>query len=198
MQQYASFSHQFEIDDFVKKIIKIVHNQNKELMYYKSIEINLKHNLSEFNELLFDQSEEPMELDTKCDSQHMYFCTITFDPHRFDYLQLSTEISQKKYIIKQLHELRHHVDFIYGCFEKHLSGVIHSHLIIEANDVDYVKDKLMRAFSSKPSNKHAIDISPIRDVGKCLRYIDTMVDRDGRIDKQKQKYGFYKLEKSKL
>lgn len=198
LAQYLSVSNHFEQDDLFKKLIKIVHNQNKELMYYKSIEINLKHNLSEFNELAFEQSDEPMALDSKVNLDSLYFLTITFDPHRFDNLELSTEISQKRYIIRQLYEIRHHVKFIYGCFEKHKSGIIHSHLVIDVNDVEYITDKLMRAFSSKPSNKHAIDITPLRHPQNAIRYIDTMIDRNGRIDPQKKKYGFYKLEKSEL
>lgn len=198
LKQYLSVSNHFEQDDLFKRLIKIIHNQNKELMYYKSIEINLKHNLSEFNELLFDQSDEPMSLNTKVSLDSLYFVTITFDPHRFDNLELSTEISQKKYIIKQWHQLRHKISFVYGCFEKHKSGIIHSHCILETTDSESVMNQLMKAFSSKPNNKHAIDISEVRDISKCLRYIDTQIDKTGALDKQKQKYGFYKLENHSL
>ena len=67
-------------------------------------------------------------------------------------------------------------------------------MIIETNDSELIHDKLMRAFSSKPSNKHAIDITALRHPQNAIRYIDTQIDRTGKLDPQKKKYGFFKLE----
>lgn len=201
LKQYLSLSNHFEQDDLFKKLIKIIDNQNKELLFYKNMEINISHNLTEFNEQDYKQQSNPMNIKSGYDMAHeisgaihtddLYFITITFDPHRFDSLDLTSEESQKKYILKQLHNLRHRLGFVYGCFEKHKSGVIHSHLILETRDEETIKDSLIRAFSKNIKNRFCIDMSEVRDIRNTLRYINTNIDRDGHESSVKTKYGFY-------
>lgn len=201
LKHYLSLTTHFEHDDFIKKLLNIIDNQNKELLFYKNMEININHNFSEFDEQDFKQQSVPLKIKSAYDMAHeisgaintnnLYFITITFDPHRFDSLDLTSEESQKKYILKQIHNLRHRIGFVYGCFEKHKSGVIHSHLILETRDEETVKDSLIRAFSKNIKNRYCIDMSEVRDISNTLRYINTDIDRDGQVSSVKSKYGFY-------
>jgi len=124
--------------------------------------------------------------DYKIKQNLLYFMTITFDPERFDNLIFTSEDQQKDYILKSLYEFRHYINFIYGCFEKHQNGIIHTHMIINFNDYKEFKEKYFNKLKSKFTrnlrNKYTIDIEAVRDLDKVLQYIDYG---------EKVKYGFY-------
>lgn len=196
MKEYLRADTSFQVDDLIKKLIIKVTKLEKELYYYKNIEtvlIQENHNL-----LSFDISSSPMLslIDIKNNYKNHYtekglaFMTITFDPMRFDKLELSTEQSQKDYILTMLSKASKKADtyseFIYGCFEKHKSGIIHAHCLYECEDYVEVKKYLQRKFSNSIHNQKAVDINWVRNNEKVFNYID---------DGNKEKYGFFLLDK---
>lgn len=182
-------SNHFEIDSLIKRLIIKVNKLETELQFYKNIEhVLMKENTGL---LTFTQSNSSLITLDKINDVDLAFVTITFDPHRFDKLELSTEQSQKDYILTMLSKASKrpetYTEFIYGCFEKHKSGVIHTHLLYKIDDKNELEKYLLRKFASKPRNKHAVDISWVKDIEKVYEYIN---------GGGKDKYGYYLLDRT--
>lgn len=176
----------------LENMIRELLNQNiklmKENLYYKNIENNLT--VQTHGEAHFDIHEaSPYTVETYLELipslKAVMSLTITFDPMRFDKLELSTEESQKAYILNSLYHVRNKLNYIFGVFEKHKSGIIHAHIaciIPEFEMKDEIHAELTRSFSSRPRNKHAVDFEKAHNPVKWVDYI---------IDGGKDKYGFF-------
>jgi len=182
--KYMAIKTDQELTSLVKELILENHRLKEDNKYYRNIEqILIHHKESQ----IFDFDDTPMAFnDYMMENSQLYFMTITFDSKRFDNFHLSNEDSQKDYIIHQLTKLKHTVNFIYGCFEKHLNGVIHAHLIIDPLDVDSFKSKDLKtiksAFTINPYSKVCIDFTLVQNMEKVIDYIDYG---------NKTKYGFF-------
>jgi len=137
MTAYAKRYLDAQTHDDLHNLIKELINENTQLkkdnLYYRNIEIQL--NINQRFKLVFKEDDHPMAFDDyKIKNNLLYFMTITFDPERFDNLIFTTEQQQKDYILASLYEFKDRINFIYGCFEKHKNGIIHTHMIINFND----------------------------------------------------------------
>lgn len=109
-------------------------------------------------------SDVPMNYQYKNELSTSHFVTITFDPARFGMQPYDSE--RKDYIIHKLYRLfdKNLVKKCYGSFERHKNGIIHSHLIINAQqeDIKKIKQLLKSYFTDNPYNKIVVDIGPAK------------------------------------
>jgi len=184
-KRYLDAQTHDDLHNLIKELIIENTQLKKDNIYYRNIEIQLKTN--DRFKLIFKEDDHPMAFDDyKIKENLLYFMTITFDPERFDNLIFTTEQQQKDYILSSLYEFKDRINFIYGCFEKHKNGIIHTHMIINFNDYQEFKEnyfnKLKSKFTRNLRNKYTIDIEAVKALDKVLQYID---------NGEKVKYGFY-------
>lgn len=104
------------------------------------------------------------------DKEKLMFYTVTFSPQRF-HLHLDNQyIDYILFHISELYE-RQIISFAYGCFERHKSGIIHSHIIIKAYQQDIVKEYLNKKFNHDARNRRCIDSSFVKSISKTIDYI---------------------------
>lgn len=170
--EYLNAKSHHEVDDLVKRLFKVVRDLRRDNMFYCDIEQHLSFSGSNVSQ--FDISDQPILTDLS-NSGNFYAVTITFDPNRFENLDVITEESQQKYILTKLYDFLskgYNVTELYGSFELHQSGVVHSHLLIGIYDWKQLYDFLLRQFSKTRRNKHCILIKPIDDMKKWIEYIN--------------------------
>lgn len=123
------------------------------------------------------QSPIPIKYDYHNDLSTSHFVTITFDPARFGLQPFESE--RKDYIIHKLYRLfdKNLVKKCYGSFERHKNGIIHSHLIINAQqeDIKKIKQLLKSYFTDNPYNKIVVDIGPAK-YPQAMEYIEKESD----------------------
>nr|UOF80159.1 helitron helicase-like domain at N-terminus [Cressdnaviricota sp.] len=162
-----------------KEIAKL----QKKIKYYKSIQmiindeeryVDIKftgirsfHRTIEtpFHDLRTGEFEIPKDL---------YFLTITFDPSRFNDLELITEPSKKDYIIRCLQRLynRQFLTRLYGCFEYTKKLEIHAHCIVMTGRPSDFRYLLKTKFTDDIDNNVCIDLQPVDSVKNVIRYIE--------------------------
>ena len=188
LERYMKIETHAELEQLVKELLIDNKRLKEDNTYYRNIETQLtKNEINESYLNVYDQEDSPMAFHDYIIRGNCYFMTITFDPKRFDNFHLVSSDEQKKYILYQLHKYRHHMSFIYGCFEKHKNGVIHSHIIMNPVDEDYFRQnclkKLKSAFTRNAYSKITIDYQLVKSVDKTIEYID---------NGGKEKYGFFR------
>lgn len=104
----------------------------------------------------------------KSSLSYLKFITITFDPDKFG--SVNEDIREKEYILSVLYRLKSYYTFIYGCFEYHKSGTVHSHLIMHTS-VANMKQMLRPYFTNNPKNKIVIDVGPAK-MPQSITYIN--------------------------
>jgi len=186
-KRYLDAQTHDDLHNLIKELITENTQLKKDNLYYRNIEIQLLSVNTFKHQLIFNHDDTPMAFDDyKIKQNELYFMTITFDPDRFDNLQFTSEEQQKSYILYALYKHRQHINFMYGCFEKHQNGIIHSHILINFNDYREYKEKyfkeLKARFTRNMRNKYTIDIEPVKALDKVLQYID---------NGEKVKYGFF-------
>lgn len=143
---------------------KEIYTLRRELSkYYTSDQSKFTPNFyDKFNSLNFitKRQSSPIEYEYESELSNSYFVTITFDPAKFGLMPY--EVERKNYILNALYKIMK-TDLIkkcYGCFEYHQNGIVHSHLIINAQyeDIKTIKRKLREEFSDNPYNKIVVDI----------------------------------------
>lgn len=178
--------------DIVKALFKQLNDQERELRYYKDIDMVLSHsNQYRYN---IEEYDKPILLNSSDLSDNIQYLsvTITFDPNRFENLEVITEESQKKYILTKWNDFlinsKCNITELYGCFESHQSGIIHSHAIISLYDSILLKNYLLRQFSKTVRNKHCIDIKLVYDIQGILNYINKDEQDKDKIAEEKHIY----------
>jgi len=194
MTAYAKRYLNAQTNDDLHHLIKELINENIQLkqdnLFYRNVELQLLHEDNQHYKLIYKRDEVPMAFDDyKIKHNLLYFMTITYDPDRFDNLIFISEEQQKEYILYSLYKFRHHINFMYGCFEKQTNGIIHAHILINYNDnIEFINDHLPKLKSKftrrfiRSNQKQTIDNEPVKDMDKVLNYID---------GKEKEKYGFF-------
>lgn len=128
-------------------------------------------------EFITKYSDKPILYDYKNELSTSHFVTITFDPAKFGMQMFDDE--RQQYIIHKLYNLmsKDLIKKCYGSFERHKNGIIHSHLIINAQQEDIKKiTKLLKSyFTDNPYNKIAIDIGPAK-YPQAMEYIEKESD----------------------
>lgn len=133
---------------------------NKYIDIYPS---DVNHYINNNNETLFF----PLECS--------YFITITFDPDKFGhYNDNNKEEDYILYILAKLYKDEIIKNF-YGCFEKHKSGTIHSHLIANIYDISKFRTLIKKSFTNNARNMRAIDIGTYK-LKKSIDYINKEED----------------------
>jgi len=178
-------------NDDLHNLIKELINENKELykdnLLYRNIEFPLLKTHSSKYKYMYTYDSQPMAWEEYHMREYqIHFLTITFDPDRFDNLILTTEEAQKNYILHSLSEFKNKINFIYGCFEKHKNGIIHSHLLINFFDhMDFLENSypsLKAKFTKNIRNPYTLKLEPVNHLEKVAAYID---------NGDKVKYGFF-------
>jgi hypothetical protein len=191
MNSYAKRYLDAQTNDDIHNLIKELILENtrlyKDNLLYRNIEIPLLKSENDRYKYMYIYDEQPMAWDNfKMREHQIHFLTITFDPDRFDNLLFTTEEQQKNYILWALSQFKDKINFIYGCFEKHDSGIIHSHILINFFDsYDFQQNhykSLKAMFTKNIRNEHAIKLEPVNHLEKVAAYID---------DGDKIKYGFF-------
>lgn len=191
MNQYKKRYLEAQTHDDLHNLIKELILENtrlyKDNLLYRNIEIPLLKSENDRYKYMYIYDEQPMAWDNfKMREHQIHFLTITFDPDRFDNLIFTTEEQQKNYILWALSEFKDRINFIYGCFEKHDSGIIHSHILINFFDYIDFKEKYLKSlkamFTRNIRNEHAVKLEVVNHLEKVAAYID---------DGDKVKYGFF-------
>jgi len=110
------------------------------------------------------------------------FITLTFDPRKFK--QLTNRQSQRnylEYIINKIFPLGN----MYGCFELHENGVVHSHFMIN-NLLEKEILEFRKYLTNYPNNIHACHIIE-KDKMEAFNYINKPETKD-----KHSIYNFYK------
>lgn len=104
--------------------------------------------------------------------QQLMFTTVTFDPLKFG-IQ-SYEEQRKNYI---LHHFKHLVDktdiieYFYGSFEYHSSGIIHAHMVVKTQySSKFIDTSLRHLFTDNTRNKRAVITYPFKKT--AIEYIN--------------------------
>jgi len=106
----------------------------------------------------FERSSEPIWFDYLPWLSQAYFITLTFDPERFG-VSNHTD-AQKDYllmIICMIFEKELALS-VYGCFEFCKTGAVHTHMILQTNQIDQVKKLFKKQLTFNAYNKHAVDV----------------------------------------
>jgi len=110
------------------------------------------------------RSPLPINYEYKEKLSTSYFITITFDPARFGMQPFDEE--RKDYIIHKMYNVMDYqlIKEVYGSFERHKNGIIHTHAIITAyfDDIKQINKVMKSYFTDNPYNKIAIDIGPAK------------------------------------
>ncbi len=165
-------------EDYIKTLEQTINSIQKtyETKNYQDIlQADELEQLIQLRKIYLDESQNPISKSRFQDCLHLYFITITFSPKRF---YLHTEKQYKEYILFHLIRLRQ-LNLLfdcYGCFELHRSGVVHSHLIIRAYQIDEVRKYLNKQFNHDARNRKCIDIQPVTN-NRVLDYINKVDDK---------------------
>lgn len=102
-----------------------------------------------------------------------HFVTITFDPARFGMQEFQSE--RKEYILHKFYILmdKKLINNVYGSFELHKNGIVHAHVIINAQTENIKKiNKLLKSyFTDNQHNKIVIQIGPAK-YPQAIEYIE--------------------------
>lgn len=147
--------------------VKVRQLQSELSRYYTSDveKLNLTYSdKQDYANFIVMRCDKPINFDYKDELSTSHFVTITFDPARFGMQPFDEE--RKEYIIHKLTSLMNKqlIKKCYGSFERHKNGIIHSHLIINAQqeDIKKIKQLLKSYFTDNPYNKIVIDIGPAK------------------------------------
>lgn len=123
-------------------------NEKLQLKYWQQQEIT--------NTFIQSKTKIPFEYKDKL--SNAYFITITFDPNKFGVEQLDDE--RKQYILYSLYKCikSEMITELYGSFEYHKNGLIHSHAIAITGYHKELYDKLQPLYTDNSHNKYAIQI----------------------------------------
>lgn len=107
---------------------------------------------------LFTQSKIKIPFEYKSKLSNAYFITITFDPNKFGVVQLEDE--RKQYILYSLYKCIKSklLTELYGCFEYHKNGLIHTHAILITGYPTEIKHKLHPLYTDNTKNTVVIQI----------------------------------------
>lgn len=155
------------LKDYIRQYEEVI----RYLMNLSSPQLHLK-NYQIVDLMQFYRSKSPMPFETPISEELHYwkFLTITFDPEKFG---ISNEPGdEKNYILHHLLRVYklNYCSALYGCFEQHQSGRVHSHIVIKVLDND-IYGELKRSFTDNPRNKHAVDIGLAR-FPQAIKYIE--------------------------
>lgn len=104
----------------------------------------------------FIQSKTKIKFDYKSKLSNAYFYTITFDPNKFGVEPLEDE--RKQYILYTLYKTikSELLTEVYGSFEYHKNGLIHTHFIAITGYPDEIYQKLKPLYTDNPHNRIAL------------------------------------------
>lgn len=108
-------------------------------------------------------------------SQHvrsLRFYTITFDPSKFG---VSNDIElEKQYMLLQIGKAYNNFNctYVYGCFEYHKNGSLHTHFIMNCYGSHPKIYKFIKyQFTDNPANRCALVVKTVNDYG-VIKYIN--------------------------
>jgi len=106
----------------------------------------------------FERSSEPIWFDYLPWLSQAYFITLTFDPARFG-VSNHTD-AQKDYLLTVICQLfeKELALSVYGCFEFCKTGAVHTHMILQTNQINDVKKFCKSKLTFNAYNKHAVDV----------------------------------------
>lgn len=151
-----------------KQLIKRIHSLEKELSHYYTADEE-KLALTWYDKQLSTKFKTkyytvPQQFDFSDKLSTSHFLTITFDPARFG-IQFH-EAERMQYIVSKFHNVmdKQLIKSVYGSFEYHNNGIIHTHAIIIAQqeDIPKIKQLLKSYFTDNPHNKIVIDLGPAK------------------------------------
>lgn len=119
----------------------------------------------------FVVSDSPIPLDGwNFDLKLWRFITLTFDPQKFGCS--NDPESERNYMLNIILAAARlsYLSSVYGSFELHKNGTVHTHLIAKVHSQDlyyFLKKKL----TDNPKNRNAVDEGPAR-FPNCIQYIE--------------------------
>lgn len=133
----------------------------------------------------FRITPEPHEVQEVSGLSQQYFVTVTFDRKRFF---RNTDVHTMNYIYYNLYKIivKFYGRIVYGCFERHKDGWIHTHFVVSLTDDSLVSSMEMYIrcmFAENPRNHHCVKI--LRATNAAINYINK-VDTP-----QKRGFAFY-------
>lgn len=172
---YSKLTNQFEVDQYIRDLRNALKKKimQNDFLLKKESYIPIKCNYE------FPFKEEIMEYSMIKDIDRDFIAiTLTFDQKMHPQLIITPQYDQIKYIKKVISNLiyENHITAVYGCFEKHKSGYIHSHLLVphygSHNDL---QDKILPYFTNR-KKQHAVLIKHVDDLKKWIDYINKESD----------------------
>lgn len=149
---------------------KLTVNEQQEKQIYKNIKMVSK----------WEPSEEQENKQYNEEYGRHLFITLTFDPNRFgDCNEPEEEQLYLLYLINQAYEKELLLPTVYGCFEKHKNGSIHTHFICTVKYASIHTTTLKKFFKARltdnPYNRNAVDVGNYR-FKKSIEYINKNQD----------------------
>lgn len=132
------------------------------------------------------------------DSTHVYQYTITLDPSFFKY-GLISEYTQRQYIKSALWLTLKKFNFqsMFGCFELHKSGIVHSHVIFNSPETEPTKvlNFIVPLFTKRSlETQHAIR-ADFKESEEAFNYITKEESKSQNYDNN---YFYYIFQKKSL
>lgn len=162
-----------ELSQYIRQLRQTIVKQQQRLNYLEKTETYLP---------LIDTANYPFDEDelTEIKNSEIDYAavTMTLDPKKFPQLMFTPEYNQQKYYKQIISKLIYTdtINAVYGCFEKHLNGIVHCHLIIPTYNTPANYQELEKAIkpylTDRQRNKYAVVIKPATDSSGWLKYIN--------------------------
>lgn len=173
---YSKFSHQNDVDDYIRKLRKTVTTLKIQNDYLNKTESYLPKVLKKDSDMV-NFTRSVIESCSQLPNVAYIALTITYDPRFFPQLIITPLWEQENYIKRVLANIinKEIIKSIYGSFELQVNGRIHFHGLIPfygTSEIVKLEDELSGYFTDVKKNQKAILIKPVDDIPKWLNYIN--------------------------
>jgi len=133
------------------------------------------------------------------DDLDVYQWTITFDPSYFD-CKLTSQYTQREYIksVLYLTLMKFKIDYMFGCFELHKSGIVHCHVIFKLTEdhlPNLIKNFIAQYFTKRDMETQRAVRCDLKDHNEAFNYITKTDTKGTEFDNN---YIYYILKKNNL
>lgn len=162
-----------QLSEYIRKLRKTIVKQQQRLNFLEQTETYLP-KIDTVNYPYDDN--QLMEIENL--SIDYVSVTMTFDPRKFPQLLFTPEYYQQNYFKQIISKLIYTdvINAVYGCFEKHNSGIIHCHFIAPlyntSSNYQELEQIIKPYLTDRATNNKAVVVKPTTNTSGWLNYIN--------------------------